>query len=111
MYDYRYRFLVRGNRQRRNFFTPQDSLPTSVVFLAIHDALLIARGQRTFFFCDGLKCCVRDVISVECSECQSDGYTNKCKPSRLLVQSATALLSRRTSTSVRRNHWHSEVEG
>ena len=25
--------------------------------LTIHDILLIARGQRAVFFCDGLKCC------------------------------------------------------
>ena len=29
-------------------FTTQQSLPTSVVFLTIHDTLLIARGQRSF---------------------------------------------------------------
>ena len=32
------------------FLTTQQSPPTSVVFLSIHQTLLIARGQRVFFF-------------------------------------------------------------
>ena len=43
---------------RSCFFSPQHSLLTSFVFLTIHDTLLIARGQRTFFFlCDDLERC------------------------------------------------------
>ena len=51
-------------------------LPTSSVFLTIHDKLLIARGQRAFlvsfffFVGDGFKCCLHTVISMVSSERQ-----------------------------------------
>ena len=44
-------------------------------------------------------------------ERQSNGNPNTCRSSCLVVQSAPALLSRRSCTSERRDHWYSEVEG
>ena len=50
MYDYRYRFFS-TRHGRDSFFSQRNvSFPTSVVFLTIHDTLLIARGQRASFF-------------------------------------------------------------
>ena len=53
----------------------------------------------------------RDPVKAS-SERQSDGHSNKLRPSRLVAQSAAALLSRRTRTSEVRDHRYSaEVEG
>ena len=54
----------------RSFFSRNIHFFLRLCSLTIHVSLLIARGQRAFFFCDGLKCCWHTVISAQCSECQ-----------------------------------------
>ena len=44
----RFFFLSRHGREILFFFSTEHSSITSVVFLTIHAALLIARGQRAF---------------------------------------------------------------